>query len=538
MIKKIFYIMTLLAVGTLGLTSCTGEYEQPPVNLPDGGIGTGAWDNPMTAYQCLIGSINPERNEVWVTGYIVGVINTEVGTVLNERSAQFDGPFGVNTNLMISMSPDILELDPEDEGYATRWEKCASVQLPSGSVRSALNLVDHPENLGKLVTIKGTTGTKYCGVYGLRSASNYNWGDKGVEEVELAPIEGPFYQNFEASTSFDVYERQGWKNVKVLGGLSGWYLRSFDNNTYITVSAYNGTATGGPYENWLISPAIELDKLEKKTLEFITQAAYAADNSTLEVYAMTSNTPSLSTNTKLPAAIATPPGSGGATYSSWVESGVLDLSQFSGTIYIGWRYYSEHGGQDGSSTYCVDNVSVGGATEADIPSTPQPPTPSDGALFSMLDASASSIDWTFDNVKLSGDLSYVWAWKEYNGSHYLNGSAFFSNQNLVSEAYAYSPVISLAGVTGAYVEFEHAAKFQTTIVNLGKFVIREKGSTSWTELDIPNWPAAGNWNFASSGKINIGAFDGKEVEVGFKYASTTAGADTWEIKNLKVYGNK
>lgn len=526
MIKKIIYILSLLAIGTMGLTSCSEDYVLPPVNVPEGGIGTGSWNNPMTAYQCLIGSVNPDRDEVWVTGYIVGVINTEVGTVLNERSAQFDAPFGVNTNLMIAMDPD-----------EKNWENCASVQLPSGSVRTALNLVNNPGNIGKQVTIKGTTGTKYCGVYGLRSASDFNWGSEGVEEVELAPIDGPFYQNFEASTSFDVYERQGWKNVKVLGGLSGWYLRSFDNNTYITVSAYNGTATGGPYENWLISPAIELDKLEKKTLEFITQAAYAADNSTLEVYAMTSNTPTLSTNTKLPAAIATPPGSGGATYSSWVESGVLDLSQFSGTIYIGWRYYSAHGGQDGSSTYCVDNVSVGGATEADQP-VPDTPTPSTGAIYSMLPEKASSIDWTFDNVEMPSPLTYIWQWKAYNGSYYLNASAFFSNSNIASEAYAYSPAVSLAGVTGAYVEFDHAAKFQSTITKLGKFVVREAGTSVWTEFDIPTWPKADSWNFASSGKIDISAFDGKEIEVGFKYASTSEGADTWEIKNLNVFGNK
>ena len=522
-IKNILIAGMVVASG-LGLSSCNDDLALPPVNVPEGGIGTGTWDNPMTAYQCLIGSVNPERNEVWVTGYIVGVINTEVGTVLNERAAQFEAPFGVNTNLMLAMTPD-----------ETNWENCTSVQLPSGSVRTALNLVNNPSNLGKLVTIKGTTGTKYCGVYGLRSASNYNWGDKGVEEVELKPIDGPFYQDFEASTSFDTYKAQGWKNTMVLGGLSGWYLRNFDNNTYITTSAYNGTATGGPYENWLITPAIDLSKLDKKTLEFITQAAYQAENSTLEVYAMTTDNPKTSTNTLLPAAIASAPSSG---YSSWVKSGVLDLSQFSGTIYLGWRYYSEHGGNNGSTTYCIDNVSVGGATEADQPENPATP-PADGdALYSMLAESASSIDWTFDNATLPSALTYVWKWTEYQGSHYLNGSAFSANTAYPAVSYAYSPAISLAGVSGAAVTFEHAAKFQTTITTLGRLVVREKGTSAWTEFTIPQWPAEGSWKFASSGTIDISAFDGKEVEIGFKYESTASGADTWEIKNLKVIGKK
>lgn len=524
MIKKLIYTFALLSAGTLCLTSCNEELAQPPMIIPEGGIGTGAWDSPMTAYQVTLGSVNPDLSEVWATGYIVGVVNTDIGTVLNERSAQFDGDFVTATNILIcsDMVPD-------------SWEKCATVQLPSGGVRSALNLVDHPENLGRQVTIKGTAGTKYCGQYGLRSASEYNWGSIGIEEVELAPIDGPFYQDFEASSSIDTYIKQGWSNVTVLGGLSGWYVRNFDNNNYITVSAYNGSLTAGPYENWLITPAFKVEDLEQKTLEFITQASYQAENSTLEVYVMTTNNPKTSTNTKLDAKIATAPASG---YSSWLNSGLLDLSGFSGTIYIGWRYYSEHGGNGGSTTYCVDNVSVGGATEADKPAEPENPGVAEGALYSMLQENLSSIDWQYDNVLLTSPLSYVWAWKEYSGSHYLNASAFYSNQNLPSESYAYSPAVSLAGVTGAYVEFEHAAKFQTTIMNLGKFAIREKGTTTWTIYDIPKWPAAGTWAFANSGKIDISAFDGKEVEVGFKYASTTEGADTWEIKNLNIFGNK
>ncbi len=512
----------MLLAALVGLASYSEDYVQPPLELPDGGIGTGAWDNPMTAYQCRIGSVNPERNESWVTGYIVGVVNTEVGNVLNERCAQFDGPFTVNTNLLIALSDTVKN-----------WEECATVQLPSGSVRKALNLVDNPDNLGKQVTIKGETGTKYCGAYGIRSASDFNWGDKGKEEVVLAPIDGPFFQNFEASTSFDTYEAQGWKNVMVSGGLSGWYVRSFDNNNYITVSAYQGTQNGGPYENWLITPAIDMSKITQKTLEFVTQAAYAVDNSadcTLEVYVLTSDKPKVDAANKLPAVIAEAPASG---YSSWVSSGKLDLSAYEGTIYIGWRYWSKQGGQGHSVTWCVDNVNVGGASEPDVPVTP----PVGDAVYEALQENATTCDWTFENITLPSGLDYIWDWHEYNGSHYLNASAFKS-AGQKSEAIAYSPAFSLAGVSGAYVEFEHAAKFQTTITSLGKFLIREKGAASWTELDIPQWPEAGGWKFKSCGKIDISAFDGKEVQIGFKYASTPEGADTWEIKNLKVNGTK
>ena len=48
------------------------------------------------------------------------------------------------TNMAMADSPD--ETDPS---------KILSVQLPSGSVRTELNLKDHPENLGKKIQITG-----------------------------------------------------------------------------------------------------------------------------------------------------------------------------------------------------------------------------------------------------------------------------------------------------------------------------------------------------------------------------------------------
>lgn len=521
--RTVKYILMLFVGLAAGLSACSDDYAQPPVILPEGGIGTGAWDNPMTCYQCHIGSVNPEFSEPWVTGYIVGVVNTGIGNVLNSRCAQFEAPFTEQNNLLIAMTPD-----------ETDWKNCATVQLPSGNVRSSLNLAQNPSNLGKLITMKGTSGEKYCGVYGLRSVTQFNWGDKGIEPIVLPSIEGPFLQDFEASTSFDTYASQGWSNVMISGGLSGWYLRNFDNNNYITVSAYKGAATGGPYENWLITPAIDLDKISDKSLEFITQAAYAVANPadcTLEVFVLSTDNPKTAVATKLDATIAQPVGTG---YTSWVNSGKLDLSAFSGTIYIGWRYWSLHGGDGQSATYCVDNVNVGGATEADQPINP--PTPSADSIYEGLAASAASIDWSFENTTLPPGLNSIWSWREYNGNHYLYGTAFGSTGN--SLAYAYSPAISLAGVTGTVVEFEHAARYQTSIPTLGKLVVREAGTSVWTEFDIPTWPKAGSWTFAKSGKIDISAFDGKSVEIGFKYASDSSGADSWEINNLKVTGTK
>ena len=165
-------------------------------------------------------------------------------------------------------------------------------------------------------------------------------------------------------------------------------------------------------------------------------------------------------------------------------------------------------------------------------------TPAEGTIVSMLGEDDAECNWTFENGTLPEGLKYVWQWKEYNGKHYLNGSAFANKTNFAVTSYAYSPVIDLTGVKGTTVSFDHAAKFQTTLRTLCKFAVRTEGATEWTEIAIPTWPETGAWTFANSGNIDLKAYDGKKIQIAFIYGSSSEGADTWEIKNVKVNGTK
>lgn len=147
---------------------------------------------------------------------------------------------------------------------------------------------------------------------------------------------------------------------------------------------------------------------------------------------------------------------------------------------------------------------------------------------------ATSCDWTFDNVIMNSPVTRVWSWRDYNGKYYLNGSAFVGNVNYEALAYAVSPEIDLTGKLEAKASFDHEAKFQTTLRSLCKFAVRESGQTEWTEYDIPTWPPTGDWTYANSGDIDISAFAGKKIQIAFKYASSEAGADTWRIKDAVV----
>ncbi|MDE6178847.1 MAG: hypothetical protein K2F86_06740, partial [Duncaniella sp.] len=64
--------------------------------------------------------------------------------------------------------------------------------------------------------------------------------------------------------------------------------------------------------------------------------------------------------------------------------------------------------------------------------------------------------------------------------------------------------------------------------------IREEGTSAWTALTVPEYPATQGWGFVASGDIDLKAYAGKKVQIGFRYTSTASKAGTWEFKNLVV----
>jgi 2',3'-cyclic-nucleotide 2'-phosphodiesterase / 3'-nucleotidase / 5'-nucleotidase len=109
-----------------------------------------------------------------VEGYIVG-------TVISGSNHQLEGPFTTTTNLSLADSPN--ETDPK---------KILPVQLPSGAIRSGLNLVDNPGNYHAKIQITGSLAA-YFSVPGLRSPTSYTIIEPGQDpepqpEPELTTI--------------------------------------------------------------------------------------------------------------------------------------------------------------------------------------------------------------------------------------------------------------------------------------------------------------------------------------------------------------
>lgn len=119
-----------------------------------------------TVTEALAAYVDGQKIPAIVTGYIVGAMNSD-GYV-----PEF-GTTTVATNLLLS--------DNADENNIAN---CIIVQLPSGNIRSALNLVDNPDNYKKQVKVTGSI-EKYFQSAGLKTPTAYEFtGVTGIENVK------------------------------------------------------------------------------------------------------------------------------------------------------------------------------------------------------------------------------------------------------------------------------------------------------------------------------------------------------------------
>lgn len=303
-----------------------GTPENPDTPNPPVGGGDGTEASPYTVAQVLAGATG---TEVWVEGYIVGWVD---GMNLKE-GANFTAPATSASNILIG---------PEK---VTGVEDCVPVQLPVGAVRTALNLMDNKDNLGKKVAVKGNLEA-YFGAKGVKTVTDYKLDGQSTPEQPETPTDPvtTLNETFEGGTL-----PAGWKLAKVSGD-KDWYFRQFNENYYATVSGYKGTA---PFDAWLISPALDLSKMDSKVLTFDNQVnGYGSTTSSLQVFVLSAADPA-KTLGELKPTLAVAPASG---YSDWVASGNLDLSKYSGVVYIGFCYKAT---KDANyATWCVDNVKV------------------------------------------------------------------------------------------------------------------------------------------------------------------------------------
>lgn len=167
-----------------------------------------------------------------------------------------------------------------------------------------------------------------------------------------------FKEDFSGATLSSPIAMNGWKTVAT-AGTKTWVGKEYPAGSgakYAEVSAFSS----GQASNiaWLVSPSINLTTGGTNYLSFDTEYAYWAAGTTLEALVSTNydgNEANIGTATwsLLNGRIVTTTDG----QNKWVSSGKVDLSAYSGKIYVAFRYTGS-GTLSKTTTFRVDNVSV------------------------------------------------------------------------------------------------------------------------------------------------------------------------------------
>lgn len=214
--------------------------------------GTGTEADPYTVAEILAMDLdNTNIASAYVKGYIVGSLKNGSFT---DKNASFTADGAEASNIMIA-----------DDASCTDLNLVAAVQLVKETkIRTALNLVDNPGNLGKQLTIAGKV-TKYCGHMGIKSPTAFTLGEGGgttPDDPVTPPAQGALYSETFASGMGDFTT----ENVTLPEGLS-YIFKADTQYGNIQASAY---ASGKNYasEAYLVSPVFDATKAAKLTAKF------------------------------------------------------------------------------------------------------------------------------------------------------------------------------------------------------------------------------------------------------------------------------
>ena len=169
-----------------------------------------------------------------------------------------------------------------------------------------------------------------------------------------------FSDDFETQSTNSLISGNGWTNY-IEAGTEGWEAFSSSGaNASLGVSARIGSFRSGDASSvgWLITPAIDFDAQGGETLTFKTSNSFA-DGSELELLFSTDwdGTEANITSATwgiIPAAYIVQDTD---LFSAWFDSGIVDLSCATGTMYIAFKYTGS-GDRATDGTYELDDINI------------------------------------------------------------------------------------------------------------------------------------------------------------------------------------
>ncbi len=254
------YTSTDTKAGTLEIQSITIEegsgVTPPEPPTPGQGEGSGTFDDPYNVAAGI--ELQSEEPIAWVHGYIVGAVKSGLSSVTGNADINWSAPFDLATNVLIA-----------DDVTCHEISQCIIVNLPAGKpLRAEVNLVDHPDNLGKHLAVLGKL-RRYFAQAGLRDSNGTH--DDFVLEGATPPTPGTeiFSETF-ASGQGDFTIQDVFMPSELT-----YVWQHAPSYSCMKASAY---VSGQNYatESWLVSPTIDLSNVSAATLKFDQAVNYAS----------------------------------------------------------------------------------------------------------------------------------------------------------------------------------------------------------------------------------------------------------------------
>ena len=299
---------------------------------PGPGMGSGTADDPYNVAAGI--SLQNESPVAWVQGYIVGAVKSGLSSVSSNDDINWNPPFDLVTNVLIA-----------DDAACHEISQCIIVNLPAGKpMRTAVNLVDHPENLGKRLSALGTL-RRYFAQAGLRDCGGYE-NDYVLEGGETPPT--PPTTIF--SETFANGQGQFTIQDVVMPSELTFIWQHAPSYSCMKASSYVGQAYAA--ESWLVSPSIDLSGVSVATLDFEQAVNYASPQGALKVMISTNYNGDVTTAAWNELNIDQWP-----TGNNWTFiTSIADLTNYVGqTVTIAFKYTSTI---SASATWEVKNVVV------------------------------------------------------------------------------------------------------------------------------------------------------------------------------------
>lgn len=433
------------------------------VTPPPGGSGTGTQTDPYDVVKGI--SLQGQDVTGWVKGFIVGSVKSGVTSIASSDDIHFDAPFTSPTNVLIS-----------DNKGETDYTRCIVVNLPSGKpLRTNVNLVDHPENLGKELNVLGTLRT-YFGVAGLRDAPG-------------------------ESTDFEL---EGGVTPPPPGGGDGTFDDPFDVNS----ARANNSGLGKWVQGYIVG-------------------VYETDVEPFEA----SFTGPFRTNTNLLLAQTADETSLGNCLTVQLPAGAIrdvlnlvDHPENKGKevkLLGNLEAYFGQPGLKGLTGYWMDGNGI-------IPITgffTEEFTTNLGQFTAESVTGAQVWEW----ANFGGGCAKM--------TGFANGANNVNEDWLISPSISLTGLSGVMMSFSEAINFITSVEDMQVLISTN-YSSGNPNSAAWTELTGFTRSPGNSWTFFESGEVSLAAYEGQTIHLAFKYLSSASAGATWEVGRVLLTSSK